>query len=159
LDTQPAIFIVADEWTTDSPRPWQNVVETVKRYVDVRVVETPEAKRVDISVEMVAEDLVREKHLSLLDKDATHPYVKEAWPCIKERIFDILESFSATAGHMTVIALFKLSPDRYNNNPKTVYVSVGYESPESGWPPLWKRCSRSSTSSNLASAPISNTIS
>jgi hypothetical protein len=33
------------------------VVETVKRrFVDARVVETPEAKKVDISVEMMAED-------------------------------------------------------------------------------------------------------
>jgi hypothetical protein len=136
LDTLPAIFIVADEWTIDSPRLWQSVVEEVKKYVDGSVVETPEAKNVDISVEMVAENLVREKYLSLLDNDATYPYVKEAWPCIKERIFGILESFSATVGHMTAIALFKLGPGRCNNNPKTVYISVGYESPESGWPPV-----------------------
>jgi hypothetical protein len=140
LDTQPAICIVVDEWTADSPHLWQNVVERVKKYIDRRVVETPEAKNVDISVEMVAEDLVREKYLAPLDKeDATYPYVKEAWPCIKEGIFDILESFSATASHMTAIALFKLGPGTYFSNPKTVYVSVGYESPETGWPPVVER--------------------
>ncbi|KAK3945665.1 hypothetical protein QBC46DRAFT_430296 [Diplogelasinospora grovesii] len=37
---------------------------------------------------------------------------------------------------MTAISLFRLGFDDYYNNPKTVYVTVGYESAETGWPPV-----------------------
>jgi hypothetical protein len=37
-----------------------------------------------------------------------------------------------------VIALFKLGFNETYNNPKTVYVTVDYESPETGWPPIAK---------------------
>ena len=39
---------------------------------------------------------------------------------------------------LMAIALFKLGFNETYNNPKTVYVAVYYESPETGWPPIAK---------------------
>jgi hypothetical protein len=40
---------------------------------------------------------------------------------------------------MTSIALFRLGFNKDGANPKTVYVSLGYESPEISWPPVLAR--------------------
>ncbi|KAH6856011.1 hypothetical protein B0I37DRAFT_442755 [Chaetomium sp. MPI-CAGE-AT-0009] len=135
-DSQPAILIVVDEWTTNSPPVWQAVVEKVKKYIDMRVTDSQSIGPIDISVEMVSTDLVNEKYISPLDDDEDYPPVKAAWPKIKNGIYDILEKFTSTAGHMTAISLFKLGFDEYYNNTKTVYVTVDYGSPENGWPPV-----------------------
>jgi hypothetical protein len=87
---------------------------------------------------MVTQDLIRQKFLSPLDNDEVYPRLKAAWPTIKSGILNILQKFGSTAGHMTAIALFKLGLNEAYNNPKTVYVTVDYESPESGWPPVVK---------------------
>jgi hypothetical protein len=104
----------------------------------MRVDDSQSPCRFDISVEMVTQDLIRQKFLSPLDNDEVYPRLKVAWPTIKSGIFNILQKFGSTAGHMTTIALFKLGLNEAYNNPKTVYVTVDYESPESGWPPVVK---------------------
>ncbi|KAM7193057.1 hypothetical protein V8F20_008573 [Naviculisporaceae sp. PSN 640] len=79
------------------------------------------------------------KYVCLLDENIDHDFVKikEAWQAIKDGIFDILQSSSATLGYMTSISLFKLGPSiRRHNNPKTVFVSVLPKSPEREWPPV-----------------------
>ncbi|KAK3349772.1 hypothetical protein B0T25DRAFT_633097 [Lasiosphaeria hispida] len=71
-----------------------------------------------------------------LDNDATSHQVGAAWPTIKEEIYNILERYHSTTGHMTAIALFKLGFDEWYNNPKMVYLSVDYDSSEAGWSPV-----------------------
>ncbi|KAK3938690.1 hypothetical protein QBC46DRAFT_343277 [Diplogelasinospora grovesii] len=52
---------------------------------------------IDISVEMVSEELTKPKYLSLITaEDEIYPQVKAAWPQIKDGIFRILQSFNST---------------------------------------------------------------
>ncbi|KAK3353818.1 hypothetical protein B0T25DRAFT_221366 [Lasiosphaeria hispida] len=136
-DTQPTVLIIVDKWTPESKVPWQGVVEKLKCYIDQQVADLLGTIAVDVSVEMLARDLVRPKYLSLLDKDEEiYPRLVATWPRIQDGIYDILESFSSTSGHMTAISLFKLGFNRDLDNPNTVYVTVDYDSPASGWPPV-----------------------
>ncbi len=167
LDSLPTLLIVVDKWTATSLGLWQAIVEEMKEYIgmsasgsfphvssfcshsftdvschyypDGRIIDTPDASSLDISVEMVCEDLVRMKYLSALDNDEDYPRILAAWPEIKTGIHKILESYPATADCMTCVALFKLGFDDNHNNPKTVYVSLSYDSPEIGWPPVLAR--------------------
>lgn len=104
----------------------------------MRVSDTQSISQIDINVEMVLEDLVLPKFLSPLDHDDVYPHLKSAWPKIKPGIYNILQKYASTADHMTAIALFKLGFNESYNSHKTVYVTVDYESPEAGWPPVLK---------------------
>ena len=105
-------------------------------YLDGRIANTPAASSLNMSVEVICKDLVREKYLSPLDDDDTYPQILAAWPEIKAGIRYILESSPATVDCMTCIALFKLGFDWLFDNPKTVYISLSHDSLESGWPPV-----------------------
>lgn len=105
-------------------------------YLDGRIANTPAASSLNISVEVICKDLVREKYLSPLDDDEMYPQILAAWPEIKARIRHILESSPATVDCITCIALFKLGFDGFFNNPKTVYISLSHDSAETGWPPV-----------------------
>ncbi|KAH6623146.1 hypothetical protein F5144DRAFT_605661 [Chaetomium tenue] len=136
LDSLPTLLIVMDNWDETSPRPWQDLVEEMKRYIDGRVANTPAAGSLDISVEVISKDLVLTKYFSPLDDDDMYPRILAAWPEIKAEIRDILESSPATADCMTSIALLKLGFDKLFDNPKTVYITLSYDSSEAGWPPV-----------------------
>ncbi|KAK3357845.1 hypothetical protein B0T25DRAFT_451290, partial [Lasiosphaeria hispida] len=135
LDIQPTIFIVG-KWETSSARRWQAAVVEIKQYIDSRLQETGDF--IDISVEMVDETLTWPKYISIIPKDdPLFGKLKVDWPKIKDHVFGLLETNVATRGHMTAISLFKLGFDPlFDSNPKTVYVSVGYDSPQIGWYPV-----------------------
>jgi hypothetical protein len=59
-----AIYIVT-KWTPNSPTTWLRVVENLKKYMDHHISEIPGAQGLNISVDMVAEELDRKKYLSL----------------------------------------------------------------------------------------------
>ncbi|KAH6617986.1 hypothetical protein B0J18DRAFT_436105 [Chaetomium sp. MPI-SDFR-AT-0129] len=105
-------------------------------YLDSRVTSHSATSSLDISVEVICEDLVREKYFSNLDNDDMYLPILAAWPEIKAGVHDILQSSPATADCMTCIALFKLGFDWLFDNPKTVYISVSHDSDEAGWPPV-----------------------
>jgi len=89
-----------------------------------------------MSVEMICNNLVREKYLSPLDGGGLYPRILAAWPEIKAKIRQVLQSSPAAVDCMTCIALFKLGFDPMLSNPKTVYISLSYDSVETGWPPV-----------------------
>lgn len=90
----------------------------------------------DISVEMLHSDLLRQKYISTLDDDAQLKDLQAAWSSIKGGVYRILEYYTSTAGHLVSISVFKLGFDDRFNNPKTVYITLDYDSPEAGWPPV-----------------------
>jgi hypothetical protein len=70
------------------------------------------------------------------------------WDAIRNKIYDILESYPGTKDDMTSISLLRpVSSPCDADNPIIVYVSVDYESKESGR--LWlRRCSNTSSSTS-----------
>lgn len=94
------------------------------------------AAPIEISVEMVAKDLVRRKYLSPLAVDANFPRLRTVWPDIQTGIFNILQRFNSTANHLTLIAISRLGFSSDFNNPTTVYIAVDYGSSEVTWPPV-----------------------
>ncbi|KAK0721001.1 hypothetical protein B0H67DRAFT_682811 [Lasiosphaeris hirsuta] len=136
-DNHVTLYIVA-KWTPSSPTTWLTVVESLKKYMDRRVTDTPGAVGLDIAVDMVAEELDLKKYLSLVHNE---PKLEADWPVIKAKVFETLEGDDSTKGHMTAISLFRLGFDAMNEglNPKTVFISLGYDSPENGWPDVLYR--------------------
>ncbi len=140
----PTIYIIA-AWSDNSGHSWQKVVEELKRYVDGRLagVDRGPLKGMDVCIEMVAEQLTWRKYMAPVPKDASFPKLAADWPAIQTRVSEILGSFQCTASNVITIALFKLGFDSSNvTNPKTVYVSVEYESSQVEWPPVVEKIQR-----------------
>ena len=78
------------------------------------------------------------KHLTpIYPSEAGSAELVAAWPRIRAGIYDILESSPATAVTMTFLSLFRLgTSEKGDNNPKTVYVALDYDSQASTWPPI-----------------------
>ncbi|KAK3298812.1 uncharacterized protein B0H64DRAFT_82952 [Chaetomium fimeti] len=137
-DIQPTVLIIVDvEWTAELRHILEPVVDRLKRYIDQRIADAPLAGSIDVCVEMVSKALVLPKYLTVIHpKEQGFRQLIDAWPRIQNGILDILESFDSTAGHMTAISLFRLGFDiEGSQNPKTIYVSVDYDSPASSWVP------------------------
>jgi hypothetical protein len=136
-DSQPAIYIVVDAWTEESASLWQKLVTHLKIYVDGRINDTERAGGIDMSVEVVHRELERLKYIALIvpSNPPNYSELEDAWPRVKAGVFEILQTSDTTADRMTSISLFRMGFDRYWN-PMTVYVTVDYESQESGWPPV-----------------------
>jgi hypothetical protein len=59
------------------------------------------------------------------------------WDVIRNKIYDILESYSGTKDDMTSISLFRPGSSPWDaDNPIIGYVSVDYESEEGKWAPV-----------------------
>ena len=140
MDGQPTVLIVA-RWVDDGcSYVWGRAVSRIKKLVDsVRVVANANGslEGVDIAVEMVAENLELEKFVSPVTTLLMSRGTETDWPYIKDKVGQIINSHPATRGHARSISLFRLGfSTRVDENPNTVYVSVGYESLESTWPPV-----------------------
>jgi len=130
--TQPTLLICLP-WRTGSPAIWEEIVTTLKKYADA--VAAPHG--FDISVELIAPELIRRKHISPLPNDNRFPQLAAEWPVIMAEVVRILESFPATASFTNLVSLFRLGYHAdATRNPRTVYVSLDYESDQHGWPPV-----------------------
>lgn len=130
--TQPTLLICLP-WRTDSPAIWEEIVITLKQYADA--VSAPHG--FDISVELIAPERIRRKHISPLPNDDGFPRLAAEWPAIMAEVVRILERFPATASFINLVSLFRLGYHAdATRNPRTVYVSLDYESDQHGWPPI-----------------------
>lgn len=112
-------------------------MRSVKKFVDLGRLGSNKINHLDIEVEMIAEELTLTKYLSLVPAELLAQGLEKDWPSIKAKVFQILERYSGTKGHMTAISLFRLGFSLCDaENPNTVYISVDYESEESTWPPV-----------------------
>jgi hypothetical protein len=139
---RPTILIVA-AWKEGCSALWETVVRRVKKLVDSKRFTREKLRDVDIAVEMIAEELTLEKYLWPVSAETLAKGLEKDWPNIKDRVFQIMESYSGTRGHTTAISLFNLGfspiPD---NNPNTVYVSLDYDSDESSWTAAFEEIER-----------------
>ncbi|KAK0713315.1 hypothetical protein B0T26DRAFT_781965, partial [Lasiosphaeria miniovina] len=134
---QPTILIVARWLDEGCSAIWERAVSKIKKLVDSRRVESGNLGEIDIAVEMIAEEHSRRKHILPVSAELLARGMETDWALIKNKVASIMESHPATAGHVTSIQLFRLgfSADD-DENPDTVYVSVGYECLETKWPPV-----------------------
>jgi hypothetical protein len=135
-ERRPTIFIVA-RWEDGCSDLWEAVVRKVKKLVDSKRLTSEKLGDVDIAVEMIAEELMLEKYLSIVPEEVLARGLERDWPSIRGRVTEILDSHSATKGCMNMMTLVRLgfSP-QHSDNPDTVYISMDYESDESKWPPV-----------------------
>ncbi len=77
------------------------------------------------------------KYISVVTAELLALGMERDWPVIMDKVIDILESHSATKGHMTLISLLRMGFfPCHAENPNTVYISVDLESEAAGWPPV-----------------------
>ena len=97
----------------------------------------PKAGFLDMSVEMLWQDLVREKFVTPLGTLAEdYARLQTQWPSIRDSVRKILDTYSSTKNRVTCISLIRLGFEKFGNNPRTVYIALNYDSPEGGWPPV-----------------------
>lgn len=75
-----------------------------------------------------------------------------AWPGIRHNVFSTLEEYASTKGCTTAISLLRLGYDRVDTsqNPRTVYITLDYNSSGYGWPPVSRRIQEYLDSFNMA---------
>ncbi len=131
--TQPTLLVCLSWHDDSSAAVWEQIVVTLKQYAD----DVAGPHGIDVSVEIMAPELIRRKHISPLANDDDFPKLAADWPVIMAEVVRILECFPATASFTNVVSLFRLGyhPDS-TRNPRTVYVSLDFESDPGGWPPV-----------------------
>ncbi|KAI1061164.1 hypothetical protein LB506_011650 [Fusarium annulatum] len=84
----------------------------------------------DIAVEIIAPELTQTIYYTGIDDS----HLSATWDSVRPKVYECLESFQATKGHMSTIGLFRHGVlPALEANPNTVYVSVDYDSDETGW--------------------------
>ncbi|KAK1830252.1 hypothetical protein QBC39DRAFT_116021 [Podospora conica] len=135
--TQPTILIVVDRsvpWSDELMKSAEAFVRRFKSFVDTYV--RNEHREMDIAVEFISDKLVAPKHVSFVEWDQD---LAQAWSGIEDAVQDILEKHSATREKMNSLSLIRLGYDSNRDlNPKTVYITLDYDSPEPDWPPVWQ---------------------
>ncbi|GAB1312080.1 hypothetical protein MFIFM68171_02290 [Madurella fahalii] len=134
---QPTVLIVARWLDEGCSAIWERAVSKIKKSVDSKRVENGNLGNIDIAVEMIAEEHSRPKYISPVSAELLARGMETDWALIKDKVANIMESYPATAGHVTSIQLFRLgfSADD-DENPDTIYVSVDYECLETKWSPV-----------------------
>jgi hypothetical protein len=97
---------------------------------------------VDIAVEVISKTLVDDKFVSVIDyNEPGAELLARAWPGIRHTVFSTLEEYDSTKGCTTAISLLRLGYDRFDTsqNPRTVYITLDYNSSGYGWPPVLRR--------------------
>ncbi|KAK5663857.1 hypothetical protein OQA88_61 [Cercophora sp. LCS_1] len=106
-----------------------------EKFVGVAEIENKD----DIAVEIIDVSLTRQKYISL-NVGEDREDLCQVWPAVMTNVHKILQSEKATKDRATTIALFRFGYNEgADQNPKTVYISVNYESPENAWPDIVAR--------------------
>lgn len=131
-------LLIVTKWTSNALETWPNIVSELKRYVNYRVSLIDELKDVEIDVEMVAPELVMDKYIAPIPNDANFAKIAADWPAIRTGVVKILGYYDSTKNYITAVALFSLGY-KLSNNPRTVFISVSYDSNSTTWPPIVKQ--------------------
>ena len=132
---QPTILIVARWVDAGCSVIWGNAVPRIKRFIDRTCSATGNSK-LDIAVEMIAEEHEQEKYIAPVAAELLSLGLKKDWGEIKDTVCRILDGYSQTKGYVTSLNLFKLGFDPDHDNPNTVYISVDYQCLETKWAPV-----------------------
>ncbi|KAK0648469.1 hypothetical protein B0T16DRAFT_455946 [Cercophora newfieldiana] len=142
-DGDLTLTILAKWDDATSPKTWEPAVRQIKRFVDAVLQSTGRADHLDIFIELQRR-VTPVRGLSLYaisDEQFTHSFSQD-WTVIKEHVAQMLEECAATQGAVNCISVFDLGQRTFDDKslgPHVVYVSLGYESDETGWPPLKAR--------------------
>ncbi|KAF4958972.1 hypothetical protein FSARC_10875 [Fusarium sarcochroum] len=124
----PTVVVVAP-WSPEIKPVWEKAVHEMAVFL-TEFSKTSSISQGDIHVEIIAPELKQPIYYTSIDE----PDRYEAWDKVRGKVHDCLESFEATKGRLSTIALWKygvLSDGQAN--PPTIYISVFNESDETGW--------------------------
>ncbi|KAK0725662.1 hypothetical protein B0H67DRAFT_551171 [Lasiosphaeris hirsuta] len=107
----------------------------IKKFIDRTCSATGNSK-LDIAVEMIAEENVQEKYIAPVVAELLSLGLKMDWEEIKDTVGRISDGYSQTKGYVTSLNLFRLGFDPDHDNPNTVYISVDYQCLETKWAPV-----------------------
>ncbi|KAM7189986.1 hypothetical protein V8F20_009920 [Naviculisporaceae sp. PSN 640] len=133
---QPTIVAVA-EWhdqPESSARTWERAVIEVKQAIDSLCL--LHGYHDDIGVEIIAEELTRDKFMAPITAELVDQGMGRDWPVIKNEVTNILNSHPATKDHLVSLNIFRLGTYTPIFNPPTVLITVDSESPETEWQPV-----------------------
>ncbi|KAI1023550.1 hypothetical protein LB503_000037 [Fusarium chuoi] len=125
---RPTLLIVAP-WSSEKTPIW----EAALKEMVMSLMELTSASSIrdgDIHVEIIAPELTQTIYYTCIND----PHLSATWDSVCSKVYKCLESFQATKGHMSTIALqrYGVLPD-LEANPATIYISVHYDSDETGW--------------------------
>jgi hypothetical protein len=135
------MLIVARWDDKTSLSAWEKAVKEAKQFVNSKTRASKELQHLDITVEMIAEQLTLATYISHIPDEELNPpegpSLAADWEGIQDKVEEILNKYTQTRQKATTIALFKygFAYDR-DSNPITVYISVSYDSEEAQWPPV-----------------------
>ncbi|KAK1760432.1 hypothetical protein QBC47DRAFT_396428 [Echria macrotheca] len=137
---QPTILIVA-RWVDESCSwVWLDVVKQVKKFVDEQRCKSERLSQLDITVEMIAQELMVDKFMAPISPSLLAQGLGTDWPVIRKHVDELLSANRHTKGHVTAISLFRLGFSPVDSeNPNTVYVSLDKDCRETTWPPVVKQ--------------------
>ncbi|KAF5670486.1 hypothetical protein FHETE_4393 [Fusarium heterosporum] len=128
---QPTLIMLA-YWSPENGVAYKNVVKEMVEWLDDKTREDPQRMYVEITA---VENVMTIYYGIVSDR-----VLLDAWGSTSVSIQNILESFWATRGSFTCLALQKYGIDpEVNANPPTVYISMDYDSDETGWPDVATR--------------------
>ena len=131
-------LLMAAEWEDQtSPTAWEKIVKDTKKYVDRAIRQEDQLQDVEVGVEMIAPEVVREFGFLPAQPDELPTGMFTRWHLMmKGGVKAILDRHDATRGKVKAVILctHKNCPD--DNRSPGVLIRVGYESKESQWPDI-----------------------
>ncbi|KAG5759067.1 hypothetical protein H9Q72_012811 [Fusarium xylarioides] len=124
----PTVLVVSP-WSSEKTPIW----EAALKEMDMSLTELTRASSIcdgDIHVEIIAPELNKTIYYTCVND----PHLSATWDSVRPKVYKCLESFQATKGNMSTIALHRYGVlPELAANPATVYIGVDYRSDETGW--------------------------
>ncbi|KAF5688116.1 hypothetical protein FDENT_5014 [Fusarium denticulatum] len=122
-------LLIAAPWSSEKAPIW----EVALKEIVTSLTELARASLIrdgDIYVEIIAPELNKTIYYTCIND----PHLSATWDSVCPKVYNCLESFQATKGNMSTIALqrYGVLPE-LEANPATVYIGVDYDSDERGW--------------------------
>ncbi|KAF4980042.1 hypothetical protein FZEAL_3904 [Fusarium zealandicum] len=131
-DPETAIptLVIVTPWSPCARAKWRGAVQEIAAF-GAETVRNSGDTLTSLHVEMIAPELYFPVYYAPVRNE---PVIFRSWDQTRAFVRQRLESFDATKGRMTAIALFRYGlSSTTENNPITIYISVDYTSNETQW--------------------------
>ncbi|KAF4438659.1 hypothetical protein FACUT_4768 [Fusarium acutatum] len=127
-DQIPTVLTVSP-WSSEKTPLWEAALQEMVTSL-TELTRAASIRDGDIHVEIIALELNKTIYYTCIDD----PHLSATWDSVRPKVYKCLESFQATKGNMSTIALqrYGVLPD-LKANPATISIGVEYDSDETGW--------------------------
>ncbi|EWY92311.1 hypothetical protein FOYG_05887 [Fusarium oxysporum NRRL 32931] len=124
----PTLLILAP-WSSEKTHIWEQAVQEMVMSL-AELSKESSISEGDIHVEIIAPELQQTIYYTSIND----PHISATWDSVRPKVYGCLQSFQATRGHMSTIALQRYGVlPHLEANPATIYIGVEHGSDETGW--------------------------